>query len=669
MTKRLLIPLLLLLCATPAFANCTAFYYDPVTDSILSRTNTGTAYYFDFVGGADANAGTSTGAPWKHHPFFQGWTGTYNHAVGDCFYFKGGVTWDSSNWRLNITSGGGTSNQDYYGPDPTHTWFTGGSWSRPIWDYGAAVLPSGTGGNMVNYNVDHVIIDNIEVIRMFCDSTHASTLFSTNAKNDLHMNRNYVHNFRPISSAGCGTSADGPHIKIAAAGCCATNTGFFTFNVVDGSDGTTGIGGYITEVLRDNLYGLVVWHNVIHDVCSAVNISQAHSVSYNLIYKVGPWSGAPFNCSSGSSVSAHPDGIQLDQWADIHDNVLFDVTGEVINFVPNVGNDSHIYNNVCYLGTPACILVGNVSGTNPGNTYLWNNTLSCGDVVNNVCIRVGSATTTLVEIHNEHHITVGGGTGICINAAPINDASCASVTTFNYTAADNTFQTYAAANAQGYNGSQGFVYSPTLSTNSTVTAIGTNLTSSCTSSILLCVDTEYGTKQVIPGNTAGAARGQFARPAGGNWQSGAYSFDAVTLLTPTFSPVAGTYIGTQAVSILIAGGTTGCYTIDGSTPTGDNAGNCTHGTTYSTPISVASSLTIQAIFTKSGFHDSNVGSSAYVINASPPVGNGTNILVSYPALGKIQITIQNDPACSVQCTVTLTCAAPGCGPTYTATTP
>src|SRR6266404_1572959 len=110
MTKRLLIPLLLLLCATPAFANCTAFYYDPVTDSILSRTNTGTAYYFDFVGGADANAGTSTGAPWKHHPFFQGWTGTYNHAVGDCFYFKGGVTWDSSNWRLNITSGGGTSN-------------------------------------------------------------------------------------------------------------------------------------------------------------------------------------------------------------------------------------------------------------------------------------------------------------------------------------------------------------------------------------------------------------------------------------------------------------------------------------------------------------------------------------------------------------------------------
>ena len=100
---------------------------------------------------------------------------------------------------------------------------------------------------------------------------------------------------------------------------------------------------------------------------------------------------------------------------------------------------------------------------------------------------------------------------------------------------------------------------------------------------------------------------------------------APLVATPTFSPVAGTYTGTQSVTISSStGGATLCYTTDGSTPTANGAGTCTHGTTYSVPVSVASSLTLQAVGSLSGDTDSTVGSAAYTINpavtVAPPAG-------------------------------------------------
>lgn len=98
-----------------------------------------------------------------------------------------------------------------------------------------------------------------------------------------------------------------------------------------------------------------------------------------------------------------------------------------------------------------------------------------------------------------------------------------------------------------------------------------------------------------------------------------------TAATPTFSPVAGTYTSTQSVALSSAtGGATICYTTDGTTPTADGAGTCTHGTAYSTAVSVAVSLTLQAIASEAGFTDSSVGSAAYVITApSAPRISGT----------------------------------------------
>jgi hypothetical protein len=93
-----------------------------------------------------------------------------------------------------------------------------------------------------------------------------------------------------------------------------------------------------------------------------------------------------------------------------------------------------------------------------------------------------------------------------------------------------------------------------------------------------------------------------------------YAGGTPTVATPTFSPGAGSYGSSQSVTISDStSGATLCYTTDGSTPTANGAGTCTHGTTYSTAVTVASSLTLQAVGSLSGDSDSSVGSAAYTI--------------------------------------------------------
>jgi len=94
---------------------------------------------------------------------------------------------------------------------------------------------------------------------------------------------------------------------------------------------------------------------------------------------------------------------------------------------------------------------------------------------------------------------------------------------------------------------------------------------------------------------------------------------------PVFSPAGGTYASTQTVAITSAsGGVTIRYTTDGSTPSETN------GTIYSSPVSVSSSETLEAIAFGNGFTDSTVTSASYTIGsqqqAAAPVfspGGGT----------------------------------------------
>jgi hypothetical protein len=97
--------------------------------------------------------------------------------------------------------------------------------------------------------------------------------------------------------------------------------------------------------------------------------------------------------------------------------------------------------------------------------------------------------------------------------------------------------------------------------------------------------------------------------------SAAYTI-TVTVVTPTFSPAAGTYSSTQSVAL--SDSTSGAaiyYTTNGTTPT-------TSSTRYTGPITVSATETLQAIAVATGDTNSAVASATYTIN-TPVVATPT----------------------------------------------
>lgn len=114
--------------------------------------------------------------------------------------------------------------------------------------------------------------------------------------------------------------------------------------------------------------------------------------------------------------------------------------------------------------------------------------------------------------------------------------------------------------------------------------------------------------------------------------------DTVAPVTPVAIPIAGTYIGTQNVTISSVGSDSIRFTIDGSTP------SCSVGTLYSGAISVSLSETINVIGCDTAGNASSAPF-AYTINI---ISNGGGPLVTAPAY--IPPTIIKTP--SVTLTIT-----------------
>ncbi len=82
---------------------------------------------------------------------------------------------------------------------------------------------------------------------------------------------------------------------------------------------------------------------------------------------------------------------------------------------------------------------------------------------------------------------------------------------------------------------------------------------------------------------------------------------------PKFTPIAGSYTGTQMVTVSsTSSGAIICYNTSGAPATNGLTG-CTSGTLYSGAVSVASSETLYAVAGGTGFTDSSVGSAIYTI--------------------------------------------------------
>jgi hypothetical protein len=260
--------------AAPGACPSGANYLQASANSLVTLSTLGvTGCYYVAANGSDSNAGTSEVSPWLHAPGMSACSSNCSSAhlaAGAGLIFRGGDTWHLGNsgsspyigsavW--NQSASGTSSNPIYVGVDPG--WFSGGSWSRPIfsgdnglWD-GASGLPSscpvhdfGVASmiNLGNFN----IFDNIDM-QQWC-SSYSGRAANPNAlsagNNDIVQNF-YCHgwtitsgsnNLYNCASGGSGVlfthdvfdGSDSPHYAAGSSNCkyepswpCATGQGIY----------------------------------------------------------------------------------------------------------------------------------------------------------------------------------------------------------------------------------------------------------------------------------------------------------------------------------------------------------------------------------------------------------------------------------------------------------
>ncbi len=113
--------------------------------------------------------------------------------------------------------------------------------------------------------------------------------------------------------------------------------------------------------------------------------------------------------------------------------------------------------------------------------------------------------------------------------------------------------------------------------------------------------------------------------------SGYFAPDSAAAAPPVFSPAAGTYTGTEIVTISDATPGAAIYYTNGTMPTASS-------TQYTAPITVSSSETLEAIATASGYSQSSVATATYTISTTPTITGVT--VTPNPATATIGATLQ-----------------------------
>ena len=508
-------------------------------------------FYISSSLGSDSRSSTqaqSKTTPWAHAPGMKNWTGTYTPVAGDRFIFYGGDTWTIASFQWHITSSGNSSQQIYFGVDPT--WFNAGVcgavWCRPIFDFQNTIVSSSGGVSAVGVWIsgNYITLDNIEFLHFELPNANLRSQFRADTIHGPDTGSNTLAYGEIIENClfkdwGMeGTVAPGTSADTGGAGSIGgflddgTTHGLQllnnTFDDQNGSCGspTTGCytgggiaAGYITKnnICRyaNNCFALFVpgglfEANVIHDMyLSTDQAGGSDSGNHeNQIY------GKCWGYLIGNLVYATPAGatLQLDPASNCQiagqtfytANNVFDLTGSYSQCWVDRGNWSfYHYNDTC---------------KTPGSaTYMTRS-------------EVGSGCPTDIHIINAHVVLdsyagttapqTTSSTGASITAFANVDSGCTTAVSVTTSVAQST----AGANAQGYSLSNG--WQPTSGSNATV-GKGTNETALCTGLLApLCQALNYA-NLTLPGTT---------RPASGAWDAGAYQF-GVPVLHPAVPPL------------------------------------------------------------------------------------------------------------------------------------
>ena len=491
---------------------------------VPSNCHVGTnVYYISSSTGSDSNTqaqAKSKSTPWAHSPYMADFAGTYASGGDDCFFFKGGDSWSTASFQMKITNGGNSDADLMYFGGGDQTWFTGASWTPPILD-----LTGYTNNDAIQFWQNYVQFDNWETKNQTCNGSGDTSLFANTGHAGIFVTYVYSHKFNAPVNGGayCGTSM----MVFYHAGGCAANGGTccdggLDHDIVDGSDAANGTGQIVYATKSGCLN---VTHSIFHDVCSAVNMETA-LVAYNLIYDIGNWSNSVLDCVSISG--NHPDGIQTATNSDIHDNVIYNCVGEIIQVTPHTGQTSHIYNNVLFKNFAGGAIEAGTGGDggSGGEVDVYNNTIDCatGNDAGS-CVPLHTYTISFSKIiwENNHLITGDGQPGFCIANLPYGCNGSTTVTTLSYTPSSELEQTLSQAAAHYASDTATYAYAP-LDSSAPGIGKGMNLTGSCTTSLVLCTDTAYGSAQ--SGAKITVPRVTVGRPGAsvGNWDAGGYQF-------------------------------------------------------------------------------------------------------------------------------------------------
>jgi hypothetical protein len=430
--------------------------------------------------------------------------------------FKGGVTWPAACFEFLFAYSGTSGNPIYIGVD--QSWYTGGSWTRPIWD-GQLTAPTG-GEKMFEVPTanGNVTLDNIEVVHYLVTNTNSGceeaaisgrTAGAAPFAANFIVENVYNHDWGFLASAqnapapNMGISADHNAGSICSATLALNDTADDVNGIIVGPGTHLEMGACFKDVME-------VSGGVCHDTADGdagyIGPGGIHGVEF---YNI--------NQAQFAYSETHPNVIENlgvpSPGAPIYDNLIHDNSaGETVAACYN----DPIYNNVLWNnGAGSDINPGYPNGqpcsTSPSTVveYVVNNTIDC-TLRGGACLRINAPIGTLY-LQNNHLITNQN------NQPAITYDNCMYGCPKTIHADNNPIQTSAQAAAQGYNPAG--KYAPSSSSGITVTTAGDNLASACSLGGLtsLCFDASgapwYGGSYISRTNSTGGTP---------SWGIGAY---------------------------------------------------------------------------------------------------------------------------------------------------
>ena len=412
-----------------------------VVFATLISSNAAT-YYIDYVGGYDGNAGTSKSMPWRRAPGMAGFGGKYSHVAGDQFIFKGGVTWPTSCYQWKITAGGSSDeNRDYYGSDPT--WFSGDSFTRPLFDFERRIINGWvSGAGVLMQLANYITWDNLEFANHAAPeqgvnnvSTWGCMTLCADTSNYITLTNSIVRDWWQPNVNGVmvsGGSGGGGFQKVnSGAGHVVTHCEFHQENA-----------GVYSGTAMWNIPTVEYTH--IHDTPQAIMSAQVvhHNHIHHLMTPGDPAAHSNVMLNYGSQ--------------SVHHNWIHDTASTAMVIYLSLGAygpaSGYVYNNIVYNVKLQPVALDTGLQNAEAHAYVFNNLLFGAYGVGN-CIRVGNRNNGSfhhLEARNNHFITAGNP--FAVNSLPYD------ATIVEFVHGNNLTNTPTEAAALGY--TEGNLFQP-----------------------------------------------------------------------------------------------------------------------------------------------------------------------------------------------------------------